>query len=107
MRSCDESRAVAAHLLVFLGKHLHGLAAARAALLATGDTTLGFLQLPLRLAIVPRIVDRITLGGDEKYLQADINTRFLTSERQRLCRHIDAGEAHIPPIGCSVAMLPS
>ena len=71
---------------------------AHAAFLPSGYPTLGFLQFPLSLAIVARVLYRITLRRDEEHLQPNVYTRLLTSERHQLNWNAFTGQAAIPPI---------
>ena len=87
------------HLLVPLGQYLCGLSPALAASLPPTDPALGLLQLLLGPAVMARILHHLALGRDKEDLQADINTRLLTGDGQRLRWHIDTGEGHIPAVG--------
>src|SRR5262249_44570859 len=93
-----EVGALALHLLLLARPQLDRLLAALAALLAPGDAALGFLEPFLRFAVMARVVDRVTLSGDDKHLQPHVNARLTTSRWQRLCRHLSTGEAHLPPV---------
>ena len=86
------------HLLMLPGEQLHHFAAPFAALFATRHPTLCFLQRPLGLAIVTGVLDDFAVGGDEKHLQPDVDTRLMTGEGQRLDGHLGAGNAGIPPV---------
>jgi hypothetical protein len=70
--------------LVVAGQHTHRLATALTPLLATGHAPLGFRQSPLRCAVMPRILDDVSFGGDEKHLQPHVDARLLSGCRQRL-----------------------
>jgi amphi-Trp domain-containing protein len=86
-------------LLVLLGQELHGLAAAFAPLLATGDTALRLFQLSLAAAGVPGILDTLTLSGDEKHLQPNVDTRFPAGWRQELRGYFSTREGRVPAVG--------
>src|SRR5690348_2309220 len=81
-----------------LGEPCDRLASAVAPLLASRDSTLGGFQGALRLAIPTGMKDACPIGKGSECLYPKINARLVTSEGQRLCRHIHAGEAHIPTV---------
>src|SRR5262245_30694778 len=60
-----EVGALALHFLLLARPQLDRLLAALAALLAPGDAALGFLEPFLRFAVMARVVDRVTLSGDD------------------------------------------
>src|SRR5215472_14799190 len=72
------------YLLVLLGQYLSSLLATFAAFLSAGYAVLRPLQLPLGFAIVPGILHHLAISGDQEHLESDINSGFLTGERQRL-----------------------
>src|SRR5262249_4215802 len=82
--------ALAPHLLMLLGEQIPGLVAAFTTLLLARQPLLGLLELFLGFAVVTRILNDLSICGDEKYLQANINTRIASGERQRLDRHLAA-----------------
>jgi len=88
-------------VLMLLGEHLHGLAAAGAPLLPAGDALLGLLQLAFRCALVAGILNRLPVRRDEQHLQAPIharNARLPSGEGQWLERSCGARERNIPAI---------
>jgi hypothetical protein len=93
-----EIGALPLHRLMLPGEQLYCFTAAFAALLSTGDAALGFLELSLRPTIVPRILDGLAAGGDEKHLQANVDASLLPCRRKWLYRHAFTGEAHVPAV---------
>jgi len=85
-------------VLMLLGEHLHGLAAAVAPLLPAGDALLGLLPLAFRCARVAGILNRLPVRRDEKHLQAHITARLPSGEGQWLERYCGARERNIPAI---------
>ena len=85
-------------VLMLLGEHLHGLAAAGAPLLPAGDALLGLLPRAFRCALVAGILNRLPVRRDEQHLQAHINARLPSGEGQWLERSCGARERNIPAI---------
>ncbi len=92
-------------VLVRLGEQRDRLLAACAALLAACAALLAAAHAPLRLrqfllapAVVARMLDRITLGGDEEHLQAHVDARLAPGGCEGLNRYVRAGYAGVPAV---------
>jgi hypothetical protein len=72
--------------------------AARAALLATGDALLRFLQRTLRRAVVAWVLNRVAICRDEEHLQPHIDAGLLAGKRERLRGHLGTRQSDIPTV---------
>src|SRR5262245_4487371 len=86
------------HLLMRLRQQRHRLAPTIAPFLATRDTPLRRFQRALRRAIPAGMEDACPIRERSEGFQPKVYARFLAGRRQRLHRHIRAGETDIPPI---------
>src|SRR5262249_44142478 len=86
------------HVLMLLGALPDGLCTALAALFATRDALLRFLELTLSRAVGAGFLPRLPVRRDEKHLQAHINARLVSGERQWLDWHLGTRATHIPAI---------
>jgi hypothetical protein len=89
---------LAGNLLMLPLQQLHRFAAAPAPLLAPGDPALGFGELLLSFAVVPRVGYHLTISRDQKHLQSHVYARLIPSQRPRRYRHVGTREAGIPAI---------
>src|SRR5262249_44300739 len=89
------------YLLVVSGDEPARLLTPFAPLLPAGKPLLGFGQSLLRPAVVPGIRDCRAVRRPQKHLQAHINARLTSGERERLGRwgHLRTRETGIPAVG--------
>ena len=89
------------YLLMLPGQQFHGLLAALAAFFASGHPTLRPFQRFLSFPVMAWVLNHRSIGQGQKGLEAHINARLLSSQRQGLRRNISAREASIPAINFS------
>src|SRR5262249_55325392 len=93
-----EVAALPTDVLVLPGEQTHRLPPAVAPLLPPGHPALGFLHLPLSLAIPASVLNVCPLRPRGAGFQAEINAGFLAGRRHGLDRHVRTGKADIPPV---------
>ena len=82
-----------------LGEKAHSLLTRLAAFLPARDPPLGVLQRLLRVPVVSRILDELTVRRDEEDLQSQIDACLRAGGREWLAGYVHTGKASVPAIG--------
>ena len=91
--------ALALHLQVGTGQQMHRLPPAGAALLAAAHPTVGRLEAAVRPALPPGVEDALAMRQGGEGRDSPVYAGLLARGVQRLCGHVGAREADIPPVG--------